>query len=158
MNDALIEEVTEAVLRRLAVSGPTALLIGREPQTDTGYHYTDRPPYDAIVIGSLSAAELLHFSNTAVWNALLNGTPVYLNEDGLEYRAYRATANRLLWMRLQEQEKQLQQYGVQLLSASRTRRVITAAEARQMRSQHKSPPAGSVITPLARDILEGSAE
>lgn len=85
----------------------------------------------------------------------LAGIPVYLNEDGLSYRHYRATANRLLWSKLTEQEKQLRQMGVIPLQNAQLRRVITAGAARELRRRSQKPPASAVITPLARDILEG---
>lgn len=156
MNDALLEEITEEVLRRMQTGRQsTALLIGQAPAQDTGYQYTDHAPYDAVIIGSLSAAQLLHFSQPQVLDALLAGIPVYLNEDGLSYRRYRATANRLLWSKLTEQEKQLRQMGVIPLQSARSGGVITASAARELRRHHQKPPALSVITPLARDILEG---
>ena len=39
-----------------------ALLIGREPDMDLGYSYVAQPPYDAVVIGSLTLGQLLQFS------------------------------------------------------------------------------------------------
>ena len=156
MNDALLEEITEEVLRRMQTNRrPTALLIGQVPAQDTGYQYTDHTPYDAVIIGSLNAAQLLHFAQPQVLDALLAGIPVYLNEDGLSYRHYRATANRLLWSKLTEQEKQLRQMGVIPLQNAQLRRVITAGAARELRRRSQKPPASAVITPLARDMLEG---
>ena len=38
-----------------------ALLIGREPERDLGYSYVTQPPYDAVVIGSLTFSQLLQF-------------------------------------------------------------------------------------------------
>lgn len=156
MTDALLEEITQEVLRRMQPSQrPTALLIGQPPSQDTGYEYTDRAPYDAVIIGSLEPAQLLHFDLPPVLDALLTGIPVYLNEAGLHYRRYRATANRLLWSRLTEQEKQLRQLGIIPLPSAQTRRVLTAGAARELRRRNQKPPEGCVLTPLARDILEG---
>ena len=36
-----------------------ALLLGREPPLNFGYEYVTEPPFDAVVIGSLSLSELL---------------------------------------------------------------------------------------------------
>ena len=36
-----------------------ALLIGREPGQELGYCYVTEPPYEAVVIGSLSLGQLL---------------------------------------------------------------------------------------------------
>ena len=53
-----------------------ALLIGREPGTDLGFSYGDREPYDAVVIGSLTLAQLLRFREEAVLAALAEGKTV----------------------------------------------------------------------------------
>ena len=47
-----------------------ALLIGREPGVDLGYQYVSQGPYDAVVIGSLTVGQLLHFSLEPVLTAL----------------------------------------------------------------------------------------
>ena len=39
-----------------------ALLIGREPPTGLGYTYVKEPPFDAVVIGSLTLSQTLHFA------------------------------------------------------------------------------------------------
>ena len=36
-----------------------ALLIGKEPAAELGYSYVTEPPYDAVVIGSLTLSQLL---------------------------------------------------------------------------------------------------
>ena len=40
-----------------------ALLIGKEPAWPLGYRYVSEAPYEAVVIGSLTIGQLLHFSN-----------------------------------------------------------------------------------------------
>lgn len=157
MNEALVESVLEEAMSRLEQNAlPTALLIGQTPKQPLGYQYTDHAPYSAVVIGSLTAGELLHFHNDAVLEALLVGIPVLLNEGGLLYRSHRSSANRLLWAKLQEAERQLLRYGVQLAGAAPAKKLITARDARQLAAQHRAPPEGAVLTPLARDILEGT--
>ena len=37
----------------------TALLIGKEPGVPLGFTYVREPPYDVVVIGSLTLGELL---------------------------------------------------------------------------------------------------
>lgn len=152
------EQIIEEVLRRLSVTGPRALLIGKRPADCLGYDLTSRAPYDAIVIGSLTAEELLHFSDGRVMDALLSGMPVYLYEGGLVYRRHSATANRALWGRLTAAERNLRQWGVRFYGgkiAGTGHTVITAARARQLLSQGQRAPAGAVLTPMAREILEG---
>lgn len=152
MDERLEQRVTEEVLRRLA---PSALQVGGRPGETLGYRLTDRPPYDAVIIGSLTAAELLSFSEPRVLDALLGGKAVYLWEPGLRYREHAATANRALWARLSAAERGLQQIGVRFYGGRRRSRLITAEQARQLCAQGRVPPAGSVLTPLARDILGG---
>ena len=55
-----------------------ALLIGSEPACALGFSYAKEPPYDAVVIGSLSLGELLHFHDEKVLSALAEGKTVYL--------------------------------------------------------------------------------
>ena len=53
-----------------------ALLIGTQPPL--GYEYVTQPPYDAVVIGSLTLGQLLRFREERVLEALANGMPVVL--------------------------------------------------------------------------------
>ena len=60
-----------------------ALLIGREPGSDLGFSYTAEPPYDAVVIGSLTLGQLLRFRDERVLEALAQGKQVLLYTPGL---------------------------------------------------------------------------
>ena len=62
-----------------------ALLIGREPAAALGWSYVTEPPYDAVVIGSLSLGALLRFREEAVLEALAQGKSVYLYTPCLLY-------------------------------------------------------------------------
>lgn len=156
MDERLADRVVEEVLRRLNVSGPAALLIGERPGEDLGYRLTCRAPYDAVVIGSLSAGGLLYFSEPRVLDALLEGKPVFLWEPGLQYRTQAATSNRALWARLSAAERTLQQLGIRFYGGNQSHRLITAEQARQLQVQGRKPPAGAILTPLAREILGGT--
>ena len=155
MDEYLIDQVTEQVLQRLQDAAPTALLIGDRPPDTLGYHLTDVPPYDAILIGSMTSAELLCFCDGRVIDALLCGKPVFLFEGGLRYRSFASTANRPLWSQLLAAERRIRQWGIQFYGSAPIRRLITAGQARQLLAQGIHPPAGAVLTPMARDILEG---
>lgn len=152
-------QIIEEVLRRLEVSGPRALLIGRRPADPLGYSFTSHAPYDAVLIGSLTAEQLLSFSDNRVLEALLTGMPVYLYEGGLTYRRHSATASRALWGRLTAAERTLRQWGVRFYGGktggSGGHTVVTAARARQLLARGLQPPAGAVLTPMARELLEG---
>ena len=60
-----------------------ALLIGKEPGLELGYQYVAEPPYDVVVIGSLSLGGLLRFREERVLTALAEGKSVYLYTPGL---------------------------------------------------------------------------
>lgn len=154
MDEDLARRVEDAVLRRLD-GAPSALLAGEPPGDALGYRLTGAPPYDAVVIGSLEPGELLHFSDARVLTALLEGKPVFLWEPGLRHRAHAATANRPLWAKLQAAERALKQLGVRFYGPSQGRRLVTAEQARELLRQGRRPPEGAVLTPLARELLNG---
>lgn len=127
-----------------------ALLIGNEPGHSLGYAYVKAPPYDAVVIGSLKLGQLLHFSEEAVLEALAQGKPVVLYEPGLP----EAKANRGLSAALAARRRELKSWGVVFTDGGQ-RRVITAQQARLMCQTGERPGTGAVLTPLAKEILEG---
>lgn len=150
MNDALVEQIVEEVKRRQKL--PPALLIGKDPTQELGWHYVTDGAYTAVVIGSMSAYDALHFPDAVSLQALLEGKSVYIWEDGLEYRAFSRTSNRTLWSRLLSAERQMKQLGVQFLG-SKQQKLLTAEEVR--RRLRDGQPISGRLTPLARDILEG---
>lgn len=156
MNKAELDRLCDEFLARLAPDKPAALLIGEMPTVELGYRYVREGEYRAVVIGSLTAAELLHFSHESVYRALLEGLPVFLAEAGLEHRHFAHCNNRVLWGKLLAAERQLQQLGVQFVGNRETHRLITAEEARRLRREGLPVPPGCRLTPLAREILEGT--
>ena len=46
-----------------------ALLMGKEPGAELGFQYVQEPPFDAVVIGSLSLSQLLRFQEEPVLEA-----------------------------------------------------------------------------------------
>ena len=127
-----------------------ALLIGKEPPVDLGYAYGESD-YDAVVIGSLKLGQLLKFREEAVLEALAQGKPVLLYTPGLP----NAGKNRALAAQLASGQRELKSWGVIFTDGGR-RRLVTAEEARQMRQSGKKPGPGAVLTPLAKEILEGN--
>ena len=127
-----------------------ALLIGKEPPVDLGYAYGESD-YDAVVIGSLTLGQLLKFREEAVLEALAQGKPVFLYTPGLP----NAGKNRVLAAQLASGQRELKSWGVIFTDGGR-RRLVTAEEARQMRQSGKNPGPGAVLTPLAKEILEGN--
>ena len=129
----------------------TALLIGKEPGVPLGFTYVREPPYDAVVIGSLTLGELLRFREERVLAALAEGKSVYLYTPGLP----ESPKNRALSGSLSAAQRELKNWGVLFTDGGR-KRLITAEEAKQLRASGQSPGPGAVLTPLAKEILEGT--
>lgn len=127
-----------------------AYLVGDEPDRNLGFQYTRDGAFDAVVIGSLGFGELLYFRQEQVLGALATGKPVYLYTPGLP----EASANRALAASLSAGQRQLKNWGVIFTDGGR-KKLITAEEARALRLSGQRPGAGAVMTPLAREILEG---
>lgn len=128
-----------------------ALLIGREPNEDLGYRYVTGGDFDAVMIGSLTLGQLLRFREEAVLSALAEGKPVLLYTPGLP----QSLRNRGLAGSLAAAQRELKNWGVVFTDGGR-KRLVTAQEARLLRSQGRSPAPGAVLTPLAKEIMEGS--
>ena len=128
-----------------------ALLSGKEPEAELGYEYVENAPWDAVVIGSLSLNQLLQFREERTLQALAQGKTVLLYTPGLP----EADRNRALAARLASAQRELKSWGVIFTDGGR-KKLITAEEARQLRSSGRSPGPGAVLTPLAREILEGT--
>lgn len=128
-----------------------ALLVGKEPAVELGYSYVAAEPYDAVVIGSLNLSQLLQFREEPVLEALARGKPVYLYTPGLP----EAPKNRGLSGSLTAAQRELKNWGVIFTDGGR-KRLVTAEEARTLRLKGQLPGPGAVLTPLAKEILEGS--
>ena len=127
-----------------------ALLIGKEPTAQLGFSYVTEPPYDAVVMGSLTLAQLLRFREERVLEALAEGKPVYLYTPGLP----EAPKNRSLAGSHTAAQRELKNWGVLFTDGGR-KKLVTAEEARRMQTTGRRPGPGAVLTPLAREILEG---
>ena len=128
-----------------------ALRIGKEPGTELGYQYVAQPPYDAVVIGSLTLSQLLRFREEQVLEALAEGKAVYLYTPGLPP----APRNRALAGSLTAAQRELKNWGVLFTDGGR-KKLITAEEARVLRASGQRPSPGAVLTPLAKEIMEGT--
>ena len=128
-----------------------ALLLGREPGTELGFQYVSEPPYDAVVIGSMTLSQLLRFREEPVLAALAEGKPVYLYTPGLP----EAPKNRALSGSLTAAQRELKNWGVLFTDGGR-KKLVTAEEARLLRAAGRLPAPGAVLTPLAKEIMEGT--
>ena len=126
-----------------------ALLIGKEPE-DLRFQYVSQGHYDAVVIGSLTLGQLLHFNQEQALSALSEGKPVYLYTPGLPP----VPKNRALAASMAAAQRELKNWGVLFTDGAR-RHLVTAEEARNLRRQGRVPAPGAVLTPLAREILNG---
>lgn len=125
-----------------------AFLVGKAPR-ELCYEYVTQPPYEAVVIGSLSLGQLLRFSEDAVLSALAEGKSVYLYTPGLP----QIPKNRALAASAATAQRELKNWGVLFTDGSR-RHLVTAEEAHALRRSGQSPAPGAVLTPLAKEILE----
>ena len=128
-----------------------ALLIGKEPDRALSYEYVKAPPYDAVVIGSLPLAQALRLSVDTVLQALAEGKSVVLYTPGMPA----APGNRALSAALAASRREMKSWGIRFTEGGQ-KRLITAQEARQLRSCGKQPGPGAVLTPLAKEIMEGT--
>lgn len=128
-----------------------ALLIGDPPAADLGLDYVKEPPYDTVVIGSLSLGQLLRFREEQVLQALADGKKVLLYTPGLP----EASKNRTLAASLASSRRELKNWGV-IFTEGSARHLITAQEAKALRQSGGKPGPGAVLTPLAKEILEGT--
>ena len=128
-----------------------ALLLGKEPGLELGFQYVQEAPYDTVVIGSLSLSQLLRFREEAVLEALAEGKPVYLYTPGLP----EAPKNRALSGSLTAAQRELKNWGILFTDGGR-KKLITAEEARILRAAGRQPAPGAVLTPLAKEIMEGT--
>ena len=126
-----------------------ALLIGREPPTGLRYTYVKEPPFDAVVIGSLTLSQTLHFAEEQALEALAEGKPVILYTPGLPD----APKNRALAAGLASSRRELKSWGI-IFTDGGQKKLITAQQARTMRQQGLHPAPGAVLTPLAKEIFE----
>ncbi len=125
-----------------------ALLLGNTPK-DLPFSYVTEPPYDALVIGSLTLGQLLVFQQEQVFSALAEGLPVYLYTPGLP----QSPGNRALSASLSAAQRQLKNWGI-LFTDGRNRHLVTAEEAKALRRLGQCPSPEAILTPLAKEILE----
>ena len=128
-----------------------ALLIGKVPEGLPEWEYVAEAPYDAVVMGSLTLSQLVQFREEAVLEALALGKPVYLYTPGLP----EVPRNRALAATVAASQRELKNWGVIFTDGGR-KKLVTAQEAKLLRQKGLRPGPGAVMTPLAKEILEGS--
>ena len=127
-----------------------ALLLGNPPDLPDPWEYVKEAPYEGVVIGSLTLGQLLRFREEQVLAALAEGKTVLLYTPGLP----EAEKNRPLAAQLAAARRELKNWGVLFTDGGR-KHLVTAQEARLLRDTGRLPGPGAVLTPLAREILDG---
>ena len=127
-----------------------ALLMGREPEVSLGCTYVTAPPFNGVVIGSAQVGQLLGYGLEPALSALAEGKPVILYTPGLP----QVTQNRPLAASLAARYRELKNWGVHFTDG-RQKRLVTARDAECLVAQGRRPDPGAVLTPLAKEILEG---
>ena len=127
-----------------------AFLIGEKPPCDLGFTSEGSPPFDGVVIGSLTLGQALLFANEQALSALAEGKKVVCYEPGFP----QSPKNRALGAALANAKRNMKNLGI-IFTDGGQKRLITAEEARQMKLTGRRPAPGSVLTPLAKEILEG---
>lgn len=126
-----------------------ALLIGQKPDRDLGFTYEGTPPFDAVVIGSLTLGQALVFANEQALLALAEGKKVVCYEPGFPT----APGSRALSTALASAKRNMKNLGIVFTDGGQ-KKLITAEQARQMKLTGVKPAPGAVLTPLAKEILE----
>ena len=127
-----------------------ALLIGEKPACELGFSYEANPPYDAVVIGSLTLGQALCFANEQALSALAEGKKVVCYEPGFP----QSPGNRALSTALATSRRNMKNLGIVFTDGGQ-KKLITAQEARALKQAGRKPAPGAVLTPLAKEILEG---
>ena len=127
-----------------------ALLIGQKPDRDLGFTYESAPPFDGVVIGSLTLGQALLFANEQALSALAEGKQVLCYEPGFPV----SPGNRALATALVSAKRNMKNLGIVFVSGEQ-KRLVTAEAALEMKRKGQRPAPGAVLTPLAKEILEG---
>ena len=126
-----------------------ALLIGQKPDRDLGFTYEAAPPFDGVVIGSLTLGQALIFANEQALLALAEGKRVICYEPGFPT----APGSRALSTALASAKRNMKNLGI-VFTDGQQKRLITAEVALEMKRKGQRPAPGAVLTPLAKEVLE----
>lgn len=137
-NQILVDEIMEEIYRRLEskVSQELArkklIIIGPMPSDlenlQSVYEFSSYSKgivgYEGIVITKLTVDMLSHIALSAatteeesfIIRALLQEKPVYMMEQGIEYRKYKKNAHKALYVLLMDYEDKINKYGIRCIS------------------------------------------
>lgn len=117
--------------------------------------------YEFLVISELSIDEMaasvsglsINEKTRVLRQFLLTGKPVYVIEEGLEHRAYKAIANPVFYNLFKEQEMKLIQYGLRIMTAVALESALGSEEKKPSPEIFKKETSEqSAVSVLASDI------
>lgn len=137
-NESLVDEIMEEIYRRLEskvnkeLSQKKFVVIGPMPNFDLESlqnaheliaNKKDILGYQGIIITELTVAMLSHLALSSpineeeclIMKALLQDKPVYVLEEGIEYRRYKKNAHKALYTLLMEYEDKIKKYGIKCI-------------------------------------------
>ncbi|MBC1489817.1 ethanolamine utilization protein [Listeria sp. FSL L7-1485] len=176
--EALIKAVTEEVMRRLQLPDKKMIIMGQDSEHTLRQCYQkeyqvslyDRSERtcDILLLEEIEIAELARISLLAPMNKkeqfivehLLEGRPIWLLKSGIKAKDYKHSAKYAIRQALQEYEEKLVRFGVEFIDSpvkeAKISKVISEQDVINL-TKNKSEfilPAGSFLTPLAKDYLE----
>lgn len=101
--------------------------------------------YVAVIIPSLNIKELSNLAiglpnginEEIVIEAIMNGIPVYLREEEIEYRKYSSTANKVFFKMYLEYENKLKDFGINIKSTDNILNLIKEGKAKKKNTSIK---------------------
>lgn len=137
--ETLIDDILNEVYRRLDTKGSQQtslkklIFIGPMPTVDLKYlqqvykcsvFQNKDQNHEGIVITKLTLEMLGHLATSSpvteeesfILRALLNEKPVYMLEEGIEYRRYKENAHKTLYTLLMDYEDKIKKYGIRCIS------------------------------------------
>lgn len=135
----LVDEIIQEVYRRLEcklskeLSKKKLVIVGSIPNSDLKhleevYEFTSYKSqsinYEGIIITKLSVDMLGHLAvgspateeESFILKALLQEKPVYMLEEGIEYRKYKKNAHKALYTLFMDYEDKIKKYGIRCIS------------------------------------------
>lgn len=183
--EQLIELVTVEVLKRIESrmaalkTKETILIMGCEDETlalcqkvlEQEYDviisnvYNTEGQYDYIILSSMDTELLANASigslgekYKAIENAIMQGKPIYIIEEGLSHRRYKDTCNQNFYALLLSYEEKVQSFGMQIKTIDQIRTLIQPKEVKNKRKSESKTKQQKLITEkyLKEEVAKGT--
>ncbi|CAM2750279.1 hypothetical protein HAHI6034_08265 [Hathewaya histolytica] len=117
----------------------------------------DIKSYDVVLMPSLNIKELSNLAlglpnginEENVINALMNGIPVYVQEENVEYKNYSNTANKVFFKMYLEYENKLKDFGINI---DNTQNILNSLK--DEKNKKKNPQINSVDKGIEKPVEE----